>query len=292
MVGSKKSQDVQFYKESGAVADDLDIKAARKKLNDMDELEQEERERHMKKKLNEKFHKFAKLIESQSEKGRHRLEFDIPFSELDFFGCPMKSIVKVRPTKNCLIAISEFPCFVVDISEIEIAYFERVTFGIKNFDIAFVFRDYTTFKRINSVPIEYLDPIKSYLSEIGIIFFEGVLPMNWQNTLAAIRDDFEGFLEGGAWKFLSDNVDSENGEGEEGESEDEDPEFKVDSEEGEEESESDYSDDDDDDYSSSDLDSEEELSESGMSWDEMEKHAEEEDKKAAVRRQARDNPLP
>ncbi len=56
MVGTKKVNDVQFYKESGAVADDLDIKTARKKLNDMDEFEQEQRERLMKKKLNAKFH--------------------------------------------------------------------------------------------------------------------------------------------------------------------------------------------------------------------------------------------
>lgn len=45
MVGNKKVTDVQFFKEAGVAADDLDIKAARKRLNDMDELEQEERER-------------------------------------------------------------------------------------------------------------------------------------------------------------------------------------------------------------------------------------------------------
>lgn len=39
MVGTKKVQDVQFYKEAGIAADDIDIKAARKKFNDMDELE-------------------------------------------------------------------------------------------------------------------------------------------------------------------------------------------------------------------------------------------------------------
>lgn len=39
MVGSKKASDVQFYKEAGNLADDIDIKTARKRLNDMDELE-------------------------------------------------------------------------------------------------------------------------------------------------------------------------------------------------------------------------------------------------------------
>jgi nucleosome binding factor SPN SPT16 subunit len=45
MIGNKKVPDVQFFKESGVAADDIDIKVARRKLNDMDELEQEERER-------------------------------------------------------------------------------------------------------------------------------------------------------------------------------------------------------------------------------------------------------
>jgi nucleosome binding factor SPN SPT16 subunit len=130
----------------------------------------------------------------------------MPFDELYFYGCPMKSVVKVKPTKNCLIAISEFPFFVIDIDDIEIAYFERVQFGIKNFDMAIVFKDFTTFKRINSIPIEYLEEIKSYLTSIGIIFFEGVLPMNWPYTLQYIRDDFESFIDEGGWKFLCDVI--------------------------------------------------------------------------------------
>ena len=41
MVGSKKVTDVQFFKEAGIAADDLDNKSARRRMNDMDELEQE-----------------------------------------------------------------------------------------------------------------------------------------------------------------------------------------------------------------------------------------------------------
>ncbi len=87
--------------------------------------------------------------------------------------------MKIRPTKNCLIAISEFPFFVIDLAEIEMVYFERVAFGIKNFDMAIIFKDFHTFKRINSIPREKLDEIKIYLNEIGIIYQEGVRPMNW-----------------------------------------------------------------------------------------------------------------
>ena len=95
-------------------------------MNDMDELEQEERERQQKQRLNTKFLNFVKIIEGVAEKGRFKLEFDMPFDELQFYGCPIKSVVKVKPTKNCLIAISEFPFFVVDIKDIEICYFERI----------------------------------------------------------------------------------------------------------------------------------------------------------------------
>ena len=63
MVGSKKVQDVQFLKEAGNAADDLDMKGARKRLNDMDELEQEQRERQQKIKLNNRFAGFVKVIE-------------------------------------------------------------------------------------------------------------------------------------------------------------------------------------------------------------------------------------
>jgi hypothetical protein len=66
----------------------------------------------------------------------------------------------------------------------------------------------------------------------------------------------------------------------------------VASEEDEESSDSEYSD--DDDYSDSEYDEEdddEDLDEEGMSWDELEKQAEEDDRKAATRRQAKDEPV-
>lgn len=123
------------------------------------------------------------MIEQVAERGRHDIQFDIPFEELGFEGCPFKSVVRIRPTKNCLIAISEYPPFVIDINDIEVVHFERVAFGIKNYDMAIIFKDFTTFKRINSIPIEYLEDIKNYLDEIGIIYSESVIPMNWNNIL-------------------------------------------------------------------------------------------------------------
>jgi nucleosome binding factor SPN SPT16 subunit len=44
MMSNKKIYDIQFFKESGNVADDIDMRGGRR-MNDLDELELEERER-------------------------------------------------------------------------------------------------------------------------------------------------------------------------------------------------------------------------------------------------------
>jgi nucleosome binding factor SPN SPT16 subunit len=170
MIGNKKVHDVQFVREAGAAADDIDNSRNRKKFNEMDELEQEERERKMRVTLNNRFSNFVKKVEEQAKSNRFKLEFDIPFEDLFFFGAPMKSSVKIKPTKNCLVALSEFPCFVLDTSDIEIVHFERIHFHLKNFDFVVVYKDFTTWKRISSVPVEHLEDIKDYLNSISVIF--------------------------------------------------------------------------------------------------------------------------
>jgi nucleosome binding factor SPN SPT16 subunit len=212
-MSNKKITDVQFFKESGIIADDIDMRGGRR-MNDLDELELEERERQAKKKLTSKFHHFAELIQTQSDKTSSPIEFDVPYQKFYFMGCPLKSVVKIRPTKYCLIAISEFPFFVIDIKDIEAVHFERVTFGIKNFDMAIIYKDYHTFKRINSIPRESIEQIKSYLNEIGIVFSEGVVPINWNSVLQSIREDFQAFIDNGGWRFLQDDQDEGAEEGE------------------------------------------------------------------------------
>lgn len=179
-----------------------------------------------------------------------------------------------------MVAISEFPFFVMDVNEIEAVHFERVHFGIKNFDLAIIFKDFITFKRINSIPIEYIEELKSYFDEIGVIYSESLAPFNWNAILTEIRENFDSWLEDGAWKFLQE--DENEGElDEDNSSVEEDPNCDYGAEE------SDGSDDEASDFSeeeSSAIDSEEELSEEGLSWDELDKQAEEEDRKNAARR--------
>ncbi len=119
MVGNKKTKDVQFYSEVGLVADDLDVR--RRNMQDADELEQENRERQMRAKLNAEFKRFAEQVEQFS-----KIEFDIPYRELGFFGVPQKSNVLLLPTLNCLVNLTEVPFFVVSLADIEVVHFERV----------------------------------------------------------------------------------------------------------------------------------------------------------------------
>lgn len=116
-----------------------------------------------------------------------------------FYGCAMKSVVKIRPTKNCLIAISEFPFFVIDVNDIEVVHFERVSYGIKNYDLTIIFKDFMTYKRISAIPIEFLEDQRNFFDEIGIIYSEGLQPLNWTTVLAEIREKFNEWLEEGAW---------------------------------------------------------------------------------------------
>lgn len=135
-------------------------------MNDFDELEQERKERNLKKRLNDRFKHFCKEVEKFTTEVSQKksFEFDIPYNELKFVGCHSKSSVNLYPTANCLVSLMELPTFVMDIEDIEIVHFERVTLSIKNFDVVFIYKDFTTFKRINSIPMESLDGIKAWIN--------------------------------------------------------------------------------------------------------------------------------
>ena len=103
-IGGKKTNDIQFFMEAGNLVDDLDFRKKRY-YNDHEELEMEQRERDNKKKLNKRFLKFSRLISDVAKKNGFNLEFDVPFTELSFTGAPDKSIVKVSPSVNNLVAL-------------------------------------------------------------------------------------------------------------------------------------------------------------------------------------------
>lgn len=145
------------------------------------------------------------------------MEVDIPVENLTFYGCATKAVVKIRPTKHCLVAISEFPFFVLPFDEIQSVHFERIIYGIKNFDMAIIDKDFVSTKRISSIPIEYQEQLKVFFDEINVIYSEGPVTLNWNNVMAEIRNNFSDWLEDGGWMFLINDFASDSGaEGAEG----------------------------------------------------------------------------
>ena len=122
-IGKKLESDIQFYTEAGLQAEDIEMRK-RSTNNDDDEIEQEERERAQRKKLNEEFQSFIRLVESQA---KDLIEFDVPYKELKFEGAPNKANVMLYPTVHCLVNLSETPFFIMNLEEIEVAHFERIT---------------------------------------------------------------------------------------------------------------------------------------------------------------------
>ena len=219
--------------------------------------------------MNNEFTRFSKNVEDLGE-----IKFDLPYRELEFNGVPFKSNVTLFPTQNCIISLSESPFFVISINEIDIIYFERVSQSLKNFDMAFIFKDLSKpIKRIAAIPMENLDMLKNWADENDIFFAEGLFNMNWQNVMNTIKDDPETFVENGCWNFLAENLSDEE---EEEEGENPDPEYE---EEEIESSESDYDDDEEEEIESEGEDEgDSALSEEGKSWGSLNKEAAKSDK--------------
>jgi nucleosome binding factor SPN SPT16 subunit len=104
------------------------------------------------------------------------LEPDIPFRELSFEGVPFRTNVRLQPTTECLIHLSDPPFLVVTLADIEVASLERVQFGLKQFDLVFVFKDFTKAPlHINSIPSAQLDDVKNWLEYVRISIARGVI---------------------------------------------------------------------------------------------------------------------
>lgn len=274
MVGNKKTKDVQFYVE---VMDVVQTLGGGKRSNyDPDEIEEEQRERDRKNKINMDFQNFVNRVNDMWGQPQFKtldLEFDQPLRELGFHGVPHKASAFIVPTSSCLVELIETPFVVITLSEIEIVNLERVGLGQKNFDMTIVFKDFKRdVFRIDSIPSTSLDGIKEWLDTTDLKYYESRLNLNWRPILKTITDDPEKFIDGGGWEFLNMEVsdsDSENSEESDkgyvpsdvqsdsgSEDEDDDSESLVESE--------------DDEKEDSEEDSEED---EGKTWEELEREA-------------------
>ncbi|CAN3359985.1 FACT complex subunit Spt16p [Diutina catenulata] len=221
MIGKKKTFDVQFYREASDMAfDETGGRKRRYRYGDEDELQQEQEERRRKALLDKEFKSFAEQIADASN---GMVDLDIPFRELGFQGVPFRSAVLCMPTRDCLIQLIDPPYLVVTLDEIEIAHLERVQFGLRNFDLVFVFKDFSKpVVHINTIPMEVLEDVKAWLTNVDIPMSEGPMNLNWGTIMKTVQSDpYQFFLDGG-WSFLSGEGDSE-----EEDEEDEESEFEV-----------------------------------------------------------------
>ncbi|ELU40200.1 FACT complex subunit SPT16 [Rhizoctonia solani AG-1 IA] len=195
--------DVQFYREASDVQFDETGNRKRKyRYGDEDEIELEQNERKRRQQLNKEFKHFAEKIAEAS--GPEGLEVDIPFRELEFEGVPFRTNVKLQPTTDCLVHLFDPPFLVVTLSEIEIASLERVQFGLKQFDLIFIFNDFSrTPQHINSIPTKQLDSVKEWLEYVSCPSpRRGPVNLNWGQIMKTINENPLEFFREGGWSFL------------------------------------------------------------------------------------------
>ncbi|GAV81352.1 Peptidase_M24 domain-containing protein/Rtt106 domain-containing protein/SPT16 domain-containing protein [Cephalotus follicularis] len=274
MVGNKKTKDVQFYIEVMDVVQTLG--GGKRSAYDPDEIEEEQRERDRKNKINMEFQNFVNRVNDLWRQPHFKsldLEFDQPLRELGFHGVPHKASAFIVPTSTCLVELIETPFVVITLGEIEIVNLERVGLGQKNFDMTIVFKDYKRdVIRIDSIPSTSLDGIKEWLDTTDLKYYESRLNLNWRPILKTITDDPEKFIEDGGWEFLNMEVsdsDSDNSEESDQGYEPSDVQSDSVSDDEDDESESLVESDDDEEEESED-ESEEDK---GKTWEELEREA-------------------
>jgi nucleosome binding factor SPN SPT16 subunit len=209
LIGKKKTKDIQFYREASDIQfDETGNKRRNRHLyGDEDELESEQEERRRRANLNKEFKQFAEKIAEASD---GRIELDIPFRELGFQGVPNRSNVLLQPTTDCLVHLSDPPFLCITLNEVELAHLERVQFGLKNFDMVFVFKDYhRTPIHINTIPMSQLDNVKDWLDSVEVAFTEGPVNLNWGMIMKTVNDDPGEFYRNGGWNILGSGSDDE-----------------------------------------------------------------------------------
>jgi nucleosome binding factor SPN SPT16 subunit len=280
MIGKKKHNDVQFYTEVVDASQAVDN--ARRSMYDPDEMDDEQRERQLRKRLNQAFKEFCKKVDAVARKNGHQLEFDLPYRDLGFTGNPHKEMVQIIPTLNCLVNLTETPFFVVDLDEVDHVHFERVTYMSKAFDIVLVNKDPSKQPwRIDMIPNGDKDAVQEWLTDMEITYTEGPMNLNWKQIMSTVKEDDRFYMtteedevteKEGGWEFLrmfgrddDDDDESEDDSAFSGEKVESD---EASGDESEQEEFDSLSDEEEEDF-----EADEELEEQGLDWDEMEAEA-------------------
>jgi nucleosome binding factor SPN SPT16 subunit len=105
------------------------------------------------------------------------------------------------------------------LEKVDVAYYERIQSGNRNFDLAFVFKDFllpdakiqegTTWVRINSIDTKYYDQVREVLQKSKLPQFEGSAPLKWNDVLKQYRKNFEDITHDGGWVCILGQGDDE-----------------------------------------------------------------------------------
>ncbi|KAK4984929.1 FACT complex subunit spt16 [Elasticomyces elasticus] len=278
IIGKKKTKDVQFYREATEMQfDETGNRKRKHRYGDEEEFEAEQEERRRRVALDKEFRSFTEKI-ADAGKG-DGLSVDIPFRDLAFNGVPARSSVTIQPTTDCLVQLTEPPFMVITLGDIEVVHLERVQFGLKNFDMVLVFKDFNRPPaHINTIPVESLEGVKDWLDSVDIPYSEGPLNLNWGTIIKTITTDPHQFFADGGWSFLAAESDDEDAEESEEESAFEVSESELASDES---SEDDSEFDDDASAEASEEEASDEES-GGEDWDELEKKAKKKDRESGL----------
>ena len=188
MIGKKRQKDVQFFTEVVDASQTVD--AGRRSMYDPDEMDDEQRERQLRKRLNQAFKDFCKKVDAMAKKNSYEVEFDIPYRDLGFTGNPHREMVFIQPTLNCLMNLTETPFFVVNLSEVDHVHFERVTYMSKAFDCVLINKDFTKQPwRIDMIDNNDKDAIQEWLTDMELTYTQGPMNLNWKQIMQTISQD-------------------------------------------------------------------------------------------------------
>eukprot|EP00397_Hematodinium_sp_SG-2012_P012757 GEMP01012936.1.p1 GENE.GEMP01012936.1~~GEMP01012936.1.p1 ORF type:complete len:583 (+),score=125.38 GEMP01012936.1:125-1750(+) len=222
--------------------------------------------------INAAFRHFVKQVEEAFKDARAPLSFDMPFTDLGFAGNPTKSLVYCYPTRDTIVSLQEWPSFLLCMAEVEFVVFERYSLQLQEFDMFFVLKNYEKSPvKISAIRRHEIDRIKQWLSELEMVWYHSPTPLNWNKVLKEIIRliQTDKFFDQGAWDSWFDT--NENSES----SDDKDDESEY---HGSESSSQDvFAPSAEESDSASEEPSEE--SESGLSWDEMERRTTKKEKR-------------
>lgn len=278
MIGKKKAKDIQFYREATDMQfDETGNRKRKHRYGDEEEFEQEQEERRRRALLDKQFKAFAEKVQAAGQDDVAGV--DIPFRELGFNGVPNRSNVLCQPTTDCLVQLTEPPFTVITLEELEIVHLERIQFGLKNFDMVCVFKEFHRPPvHINNIPVESLESVKEWLDSVNTAYWEGPVNLNWSTIMKTILADTHQFFAEGGWSFLSTESDDEGDEQEEEESVFEASDSEAAASDESSEDDSDFDDDASADEGDASLDEES----GGEDWDELEKKASKKDREGGL----------